>query len=518
MKPFRTFVATALLLVQSEFAEAKSQVTVNVADVDKAVHAAMAQFDIPGIAIAVVENDQVVLSKGYGVRDIVSGAKVDEYTLFGIASNSKAFTAASIAMLIDDGKLSWDDKVTQHLPEFRLYDEYATAHMTIRDLLSHRSGLGLGAGDLMIWPDTDKSVQDIIQGLQHIPPASSFRSEYAYNNLMFVVAGEVIARVSGVSWREFVERRIFKTLGMEASKAGFSRIEKDNKNWATGNIPDNGKLTPFFVDYLQDFRGAGAIASNVDDMSKWLLTQLAAGKTQQGAQLYNAEHQVQMWHPHIMRLPKQSSFDAYRQQFRGYGLGWAIEDYFGYKKLGHGGGILGMVSQVAMIPEKKLGVVVLSNQQAYPALTAIIHEVFEDALGRTDKDWVTLLATEYKLEKTKLYAEAGVVSPAVKQAPLPLQYYTGTLTSQWYGDVIVESLDGKLRIDFTHTKMLKGQLEHVSGNQFVIRWDEQRLEADAYIYFQLNKEQAVSHATMEFVNPDISDFSFDFHDLKLMAK
>ncbi|KAF7772231.1 hypothetical protein PCIT_a2260 [Pseudoalteromonas citrea] len=518
MKYLNTLVAATLLTVSLGSFGAAPTAKVNITDIDNAVYAAMAQFNVPGIAIAVVENDQVVVSKGYGVRDLASGKKVDKNTLFGIASNSKAFTAAGLAMLIDEGKLSWDDKVIKHLPEFRLYDEYATAHMTIRDLLSHRSGLGLGAGDLMIWPDTDKSVQDIIKGLQYIPPTSSFRSEYAYNNLMFVVAGEVVARISGMSWREFIEQRIFKTLKMDGSRAGFSRITKHNTNWAIGNIPDKGQLTPFFVNYLEDFRGAGAIASNVDDMSKWLLTQLASGKSSAGEQLYNSKHQIQMWHPHIMRLTEPTSFNAYRQQFRGYGLGWSIEDYFGYKKVGHGGGILGMVSQVAMIPEKKLGVVVLSNQQAYPALTAIIHEVFEDALGQTDRDWVTLLATEYKNEKAKLYANAGITFPKEIRKAFPAQYYTGTLKSDWYGDVIIEELVGELRIDFTHTKMLKGKLEHVSGNRFVVRWDERLLEADAYIDFVFDKTQQVKSATMEFVNPDISDFSFDFHDLSLTAK
>ena len=196
---YRWLVALACLFMGQ--AQAAS---VKVDEVENAIKSAMAQFDIPGLAIAVVENNKVVLAKGYGVRHIDSTKPVDKHTLFGIASNSKAFTAAGLAMLVDEGKLNWDDKVVTHIPEFRLQDAYANANMTIRDLLSHRSGLGLGAGDLLIWPDTDKSVQDIIAALAHLPTATSFRNNYAYNNLMFVVAGEVIARVSGLSWREFV--------------------------------------------------------------------------------------------------------------------------------------------------------------------------------------------------------------------------------------------------------------------------------------------------------------------------
>jgi hypothetical protein len=311
---------------------------------------------------------------------------------------------------------------------------------------------------------------------------------------------------------------MMKPLEMTTSRAGFSRIAKGNQNWATGHIPMEGQLTPFFVNYLEDFRGAGAIASNVNEMSHWLLTQLDGGKMPNGKQLFSTEQQVQMWHPHIMRVASKNAFEAYRQQFRGYGLGWAIEDYNGFKKVGHGGGILGMVSQVAMIPEKKLGVVVLSNQQAYPALTAIINEVFEDALGLEEQDYVTKAAERFHKAKKEAYAKAGAVKLEQVQPALPVQNYTGTLTSDWYGDVIVEYVADELRIDFTHTKMLKGKLEHHTGNTFIVRWDDTLLEADAYIHFEMDKAQQVKSASMEYVNPHITDFSFDFHNLDLKAK
>ncbi|OHU97784.1 serine hydrolase [Pseudoalteromonas byunsanensis] len=511
----------ALLLtlpsVANERVSTSINTSVDVSDVDAAVRQAMTRFNIPGLAIAVVEKGKVILAKGYGVRHIETSEPVDKHTLFGIASNTKAFTSAALAMLVDEGKIKWDDKVIKHLPEFRMFDAYVTGEMTIRDLLSHRSGLALGAGDLMIWPDTNKTTQQLIAGIAKLKPSSSFRSEYAYNNLMFVVAGEVVARVSGVSWQDFVEQRMFSKIGMDDSKAGFSRISPTNTNWATGHIPMDGKLNPFFVNYLEDFRGAGAIASNVDDMSQWLITQLNAGKTPQGQQLFSAQQQLQMWQPHIMREPKEESFITHRQQFRGYGLGWAIEDYFGYKKLGHGGGILGMVSRVALLPEKQLGVVLLSNQQASPALTSIVDEVFEGALGLSDEDHVELAAKSYEQEKAQSYASAGLKPLTAVQANLPLDFYTSTLESPWYGDVIVELINGQLTIDFTHTSLLKGKLEHYSGNTFVVRWNERLLEADAYIQFELDNFQRVVGATMEFVNPDITDFSFDFHDLELTA-
>ncbi|ATC87910.1 MULTISPECIES: serine hydrolase [Pseudoalteromonas] len=510
-----TKLAAIALLAGTTFS---SWAQVDTNKIDDIIKASMARFDVPGMAVAIVENDKVIFAKGFGVTNLDTNKKVNKDTLFGIASNTKAFTTAALAKLVDEGKLSWDDRVIDHLPEFRLYDSYVTREMRIRDLLSHRSGLGLGQGDLMIWPSTDKSVDEILAGLQYLKPASSFRSKYAYNNLMFVTAGEVVARVSGISWNDYIEKNILQPLHMDNSRAGFSRIPKSNKNWATGHIPMDGTLHPFFVNYLEDFRGAGAIASSVSDMSQWLRTQLAGGKMPSGEQLFSEKQQAQMWHPHITSMASKSAFESYHQQFRGYGLGWSIEDYHGFKKLGHGGGILGMVSQVTLLPEKKLGIVILSNQQAFGALSAVTHEVLEDALELEDKDWVEDLAKSHFEGKQQAYANAKPEAPADYQPQLPNINYTGTLHDDWYGDVIIEQLDSKLHIDFTHTKRLKGTLEHYTGNTFIVKWDEKLLEADAFIRFEMSSQNRVNSAKMRAVSTQVTDFSFDFRNLHLKAK
>ncbi|KAA1161646.1 serine hydrolase [Pseudoalteromonas fuliginea] len=510
-----TKLAAIALLASTTFS---SWAQVDTNKIDDVIKASMARFDVPGMAVAIVENDKVIFAKGFGVTNLDTNKKVNKDTLFGIASNTKAFTTAALAKLVDEGKLSWDDRVIDHLPEFRLYDSYVTREMRIRDLLSHRSGLGLGQGDLMIWPSTDKPVDEILAGLQYLKPASSFRSKYAYNNLMFVTAGEVVARVSGMSWNDYIEKNILQPLHMDNSRAGFSRIPKGNKNWATGHIPMDGTLHPFFVNYLEDFRGAGAIASSVSDMSQWLRTQLAGGKMPSGEQLFSEKQQAQMWHPHITSMASKSAFESYHQQFRGYGLGWSIEDYHGFKKLGHGGGILGMVSQVTLLPEKKLGIVILSNQQAFGALSAVTHEVLEDALELEDKDWVEDLAKSHFEGKQQAYANSKPEAPADYQPQLPNINYTGTLHDDWYGDVIIEQLDGKLRIDFTHTKRLKGTLEHYTGNTFIVKWGEKLLEADAFITFDMDVSNRVNSAKMRAVSTQVTDFSFDFRNLHLKAK
>ncbi|SFC68986.1 serine hydrolase [Pseudoalteromonas denitrificans] len=510
-------VFTGVLLALLSFT---SLAKVNSEKIERVIENSMARFNVPGLAIAIVEDNEVIMAKGFGIKHLDTGEKVNKNTLFGIASNTKAFTVAAIAILVDQGKLSWDDKVIDHLPEFRLYDAYVTREMTIRDLLSHRSGLGLGAGDLMIWPDTNKKINDILDSLRYLKPASSFRSKYAYNNLMFVTAGEVVARVSGMSWQDFTEKNILQPLKMNTSRAGFSRIAKSNKNWATGHIPLEGKLTPFFVNYLEDFRGAGAIASNVVDMSQWLKMQLAQGEMADGTSLFTKKQQLEMWHPHITKKASKKGFVSHRQQFRGYGLGWSIEDYQGYKKVGHGGGILGMVSQVTLIPEKKLGIVILSNQQAFSALSAITHEVLEDVLQLKDKDkdWVDVLAKKHFQKKEKAYKESELAKVVNYQASLPLSSYTGSFIDDWYGDVNIEEKSGELLIDFTHTERLKGVLEHHTGNTFIVRWNEKLLEADAFIHFDMSAKNQVKNIKLEAVAPSVTDFSFDFHNLNLKQK
>ena len=204
-----------------------SSQTITSREIDSLVEKTMKTFDVPGIAVAIVKDDKVIHSKGYGVRSLNTMQKADENTLFGIASNSKAFTTAALGILIDEKKLSWDDKVIDYIPEFRLYNPYVTEEFTIRDLLTHRSGLGLGAGDLMIWPGLNNfTLKDIIHNLRYLKPVSGFRTKFDYDNLLYIVAGEVVARVSGMSWEDFIETRIMKPLNMTGSAAAYQQVKR----------------------------------------------------------------------------------------------------------------------------------------------------------------------------------------------------------------------------------------------------------------------------------------------------
>lgn len=469
-------------------------------------------FNIPGLAVVAVKDGEVILAKGFGVRDIDSGEPVNANTLFGIASNTKAFTAAAMATLVEQGKLNWDDKVIDYIPEFRLADPAITQSLTIRDILSHRSGLGLGAGDLMIWPNTDKSTSDILAGLAHVPIDHGLRERFAYNNLMFLTAGEVIHRVTGMPYREYVEKTFFQPLNMDESVIGFSHIPESNDNVAVGTIEMNGELHRFPLDFLEDFGAAGATAASVDDLGNWLITQLQGGVSPSGDRIFSEASQQAMWQ---LTTPLGTPPEAAEQgtYFGGYGLGWFVKDYQGVKRVYHSGGILGMLSLTTLIPEKNFGMVVLSNQQAFGGLTAITEEALEDLLDLPDRDWVEEEQQKYQ-DFMKRKAEFEVEEPEKVRAALPLESYAGTYNDAWYGDVKISYEQDKLRINFTHTPMLQGTLEHYNDDTFIVRWDEPLLEADAFIDFSVNRNNEVHSATLEAVAP-YTDFSFDFHNLNL---
>ncbi|RUO74900.1 serine hydrolase [Pseudidiomarina sediminum] len=469
-------------------------------------------FNIPGLAVVAVKDGEVILAEGFGVRDTASGDKVNADTLFGIASNTKAFTSAAIATLVEQGKLNWDDKVVTHLPEFRLADAELTAQLTIRDLLSHRSGLGLGAGDLMIWPNTDKSTADLLAGLAHVPVQRELRERFAYNNLMFVTAGEIIARVSGMPYGDYISQTFLQPLGMNTTRVGFSNIPSSNTNYAVGTAEMNGELHRFPLDYLEDFAAAGAMASSVNDLSKWLLTQLQGGIAPSGERLFSKDSQNTMWQV-TTPLPVSDASAAAGTNFRGVGLGWFVKDYHGVKHVSHSGGILGMLSLTTLIPEKNFGMVVLSNQQAFGGLTAITEEALEELLNLPDRDWVAEEQAAYQ-EYMQSKAEFVLEQPEIVRDGLPLKSYEGTYTDAWYGDVKIEHFDDGLYINFTHTELLKGVLEHYNGDTFVVHWNEPLLEADAFIDFKVSRDNEVEGAVMEAVAP-FTDFSFDFHNLRL---
>ena len=319
--------------------------------IDSVTELVLKTFNVPGIAVAVVKDGKLIHAKGYGIGNLKTGQKVNEHTQFGVASNSKAFTTAALGMLVDEGKLKWDDKVTDYIPDFKMYNPYVTEDFTIRDLLTHRSGLGLGAGDLMMFPDGSNFTKlDIIHNLRYLKQVSSFRSKYDYDNNLYIVAGEVIAKASGMSWEDFVEQKIMKPLGMTETAASIYRL-KDRSNTIRPHAPVNGKVETIDIDWSETANAAGGIWSNVTDMSKWITLQMNHGKygDKLQYQLFSDEVHEEMWAPQTIQPVKTTA--PYNTHFSTYGLGWGLSDVKGYKQVTHTGGLAGIVTQVMLFPE-----------------------------------------------------------------------------------------------------------------------------------------------------------------------
>jgi len=509
--PLPAVALAASLCLQPAFAAEP----VSAAKIDETVLRTMKAFDVPGIAVAVVKDDKVIYSKGMGQAALNTPGKVDEHTLFGIASNTKAFVAAALAMLVEEKKLRWTDKVVDVLPEFKMYDPYVTAEFTIEDLLTHRSGLGLGAGDLMEFPDgSDFTRADVIHNLRFLKPVSGFRAKFDYDNQLYIVAGEVVARVAGMSWEDFVETRILRPIGMNESAASRRRAPP-SAQIAMPHVPvEGGPARQVDAELGEIGNAAGGIVSNLADMSKWVRLQLNGGAYGDGKHLFSAESQAVMWAPHTI-LPLASK-PLYNTLFSAYGLGWFLNDVNGYKMVAHTGGLTGMVTQVTLIPKMKLGIVVLTNQQQTDAYQAVTLTILDSYLGlpATDRVAERLARRAARTEDAeKAMAAARKAVAAAPAGPVPnAANFAGTYRDPWFGDVTLTSKDGKFYFAAKRSPKLFGEMRYYQGNSYIVQWKDRTLDADAYVTFALGIDGKPTRMTMAPVSP-LTDFSYDFQDL-----
>nr|ADC36031.1 beta-lactamase [uncultured bacterium 270] len=487
-------------------------------DIDQWVARAMRTFEVPGLALAIVKDDEVVLAKGYGVRKLGQSTAVDSRTLFGIASNTKAFTATALGLLVEEGKLEWDAPVIRYLPAFAMWDPFVTREITVRDLLVHRSGLGLGAGDLLWWPESTYDRKEIARRLRFIQPATSFRTAYAYDNVLYLIAGELIETISGRSWEDFVATRILAKVGMTGSNVRHSAAAAGG-NVATPHAPVDGTVRAIRPFESDNTNPAGGINSSAEDMAKWLRVQLSGGKLADGSRLFSAQTARQLTSI-VTPIPigdPPPELAALQMNFHGYALGFDIRDYRGHKIVMHTGGLPGYVSRVAMIPDLNVGVVVLTNQESGEGFDSIAYRVLDHYLGAPAFDWIDGY-TRARARTAARVAQAegrGAASRDTASRPsLPLAKYAGTYRDAWYGDVSVAEEGGKLVMRFSHTPALAGDLEHWQHDTFIARWRDRELRADAYVTFALNPDASIDQVKMRAVSP-ATDFSFDFQDLLL---
>lgn len=480
-------------------------------ELDKYIEEAYQNWEIPGLAIAIVKNNQVVFSKGYGVTDTETNKPVDENTIFGIASNTKAMTAAALAILVDEKKISWDDKVQKYLPWFQLYNHYVSAEMTIRDLLCHRSGLKTFSGDLL-WYASNYDRNEVIRRARYLEPTFGFRSGFGYSNIMFLTAGQIVEVVSGESWDDFLISKFFKPLEMKRTSTTIRSLNSAG-NYVMGHNKVDGKQLPIPWVNWDNIAPAGSVNSSVLDMSKWMTLQLNQGAI--GDSVYFSKNaSVDMW---TVQNPTKVTENSMKlmptKHFSGYGLGWSLYDYHGRKIATHGGGLIGQISRVCLVPEEQLGIVILSNSiNSLPANLA--YEILDRYFGTEEKDW-----SNYALQRTKSYEERAeqrrnqeIQNRITTSTPsLELEEFVGLYSGELYGDARVSLKNGKLKVTFVPTPDFTGELSHWQYNTFQIKLSYTTGLPEGKTQFILNDDGKVSEMKIDIPNPD-----FHFTELKFM--
>ncbi len=486
--------------------------------IDNLVKRAMKEFNVAGVAVVIVKDGKIHHIKGYGYGNLNKRKKVDENTLFAIASNSKAFTTAALSILVDEGKLSWKTKVRDIIPEFKMYNSYVTENFLIEDLLTHRSGLGLGAGDLMFFPDgSNFSIGDIVKVFQYFKPVSPFRTQFDYDNLLYMVAGDVIKRVSGERWEDFVREKIFKPLDMNNSYTNYYFI-KDKDMAATPYSGDSGKLVPvnhytFSLDKLNG--AAGGIYSSVKDLSKWLILQINGGRYDVNKRLFSEKNHRKMWTIHTVMQVRGDK--RYNTHFMGYGLGWMLYDAKGNMIVTHTGGLPGFLSKTIIIPDINFGMVILTNTSpgGAPLFSAVTKTIVDNFLGLKYKDWIKVY--KKRSEKGDSYAK-DIVSKVWKtieqnkDKTIDFISYIGVYEDRWFGKIEIKKKEGYLYFKSFRSPKLQGKMFFYKANTFVVKWRYRDMKADAFAIFCLDEEGKAIRLKMKGVSPDM-DFSFDFQDL-----
>lgn len=521
MKPLKilmTAAAGAIFASQTGLAEISAE------KIEASTKRTIEAFDLVGLGVTVVSGDAVIFQDVYGVKDVrQSSGKIDTDTLFPFASIGKAFTTAALAMLVDEGKLGWDDPVRNFIPEFEMSDPYITAEFSVRDLVTHRSGLPLGAGDLLIVPDGKPEVADILAAIRHIPPETSFRSEYAYDNLMYIIAGEVLARIEGRPWAEVIRTRIFEPVGMTSCKAVPSEgAAADNTITQHLRTPGSRVGEPIDPRYIMGdaTSPAGGLSCSITDLAKWGQFWLNDATTASGVQLISPAQAKELW---TGVTPQR--VDAMLSQLGGthfslYGLGWVLRDFHGELLVSHSGGLLGATAFFGILPETDVAVFVTSNDFT-PAASALALQILSD-LAKPDaaSDWIGVLEGYYVAQQDTAQQDAGLADGQATEEAVkpvrPLSAYIGTYADPWYGSVSIQIRDNSLFIDMSRSEVLDGPLKPVAPDRFVARWPDRTLNADAYVVFSEEAGEVTGMNMMPV--SDTTDFSFNFKDLSFVRQ
>ncbi|WP_445381770.1 serine hydrolase [Robiginitalea sp. IMCC43444] len=499
--------ALTLSFSMSTFAQAVG--TADLEKLDAYFSQMVKDWGIPGVSIGIVKDGKLVFTGNYGLLEVGKNQKPDEDTLYAIASNSKAFTSAIIGMLVQEGKLNWNDKVRKYIPYFELYDSYESEHTTIRDILSHRVGLGTFSGD-NIWYKSELPASEIIKRIQYVPKAYEFRAGYGYSNLMFITAGEIIEKVTGKSWGENVRERILEPLGMERTLYTINDLDKMG-NFASPHAIKEGKNYPIPWTSWDNVAATGGLVSSVADLSKWMIFNLDHGITGTDTLLSKRTRNM-VWTPHNNHMVDHTSENDFDRHFNGYGLGWGLSDYKGRLKVGHTGGYDGMITALTLIPDEKLGVVVLTNGTKSPIMAATYYalDTFLDA--ESEKDWSAdyLAAANRRINADTRIAERIAKRVSNTQPSISPDAFAGRYHSDLYGELSIVQKDNNLKLEFSHSPLLSATLTHWHYNVWKLNWDHpQAWFSFGTIQIQTNNMMEVSGFAFDVPNDD-----FFFEEIK----
>ena len=492
-------------------------------DFAKRVERARVAVGVPGMAVAIVEGDTVTFVRGFGVKAIGRSETVDADTIFPSGSTGKAVTVAALATLVDAGKIDWDDRVIDRLPGFQMYDAWVTREMTIRDLLVHRSGLGLGEGDLLFVPRTNLSRAESVRRLRYLKPATSFRSGFAYDNVLYMVAGQLVEAVTGETWERYTAEHVLKPAGMlHSTSDSESRFAASNRAQPHARMDGGfrGAGTQEVLDERDELgrtaAPAGGLAVSANDMARWLFIQLHGGELPGHAgRLFSDSAHVQMWTPVVPQPidPLPEALKATQPSFNTYALGWDVMDYRGTKVVWHGGAVFGFKTAVVLIPERHVGFSIQINSEDGEIIRGLMYELLDHYLGLPYTDWVARYQAYKKSQVDEALAalKTQTAQPVPVGPSLALERYTGTYADAWYGNIEVTRAGDKLRIDFKSTPRMAGTLEHWQYDTFVTHLDDKSIEP-AYVTFGLGPDGGIERVTMKPVSP-LADFSYDYQDL-----
>ena len=473
---------------------------------DVYVEKALTTWQIPGAAVCVVKDGEVLVMTGYGVREAGKDGKVDENTLFMIGSNTKAFTGTALALLEQDGKLALDDKVQKYLPDFTMKDPWVTKELSLTDILSHRMGMETFQGDFMYWT-SDLTMDEVIVKFGQLTPMYSFRTKWGYTNAGFATAGKIIEKVSGKPWGEFLDERIFTPLGMSRTLA-LSKEFKNADNIAIPHTIIDKQTVPIPIPDIDNLAPAGSIGSSVKDMSNWLIAQLNKGKLNEEDVI---SHSVINKTRQPVSIVRRTSHPFNIQHYSLYALGWQLEDYEGRELVEHTGGVNGFVTSVTLVPEENLGVVVLTNTDQNGLFIALKWEIIDAFLGLPYRNYSDTFYERFGKGRereeqriTELRDSANMnLTPS-----LSLDEYTGRYVHDVYGFTDITRDGDILEMSFEHHSNLKGKLESLGENRFLCTYSDPiygvrvipfAIEGNEVKSFTLSVHPFIEFTTYEFV-------------------